>query len=587
MKALHTARAIASAERGAALVMALLVLIVLTAFGLTLVGLGMTDFAISSSWRDYSKDFYAAEAGLESGVVALRNLLATTPAPTPSQLTGIATAPTLTDTRLTFGAYTITSAAPTYQQTFATGPYKDLFGLASLYQIRAQVNGIGGTRADLGQTLQYTRVPLFQFGVFYGQGVDLEMAPGASMTFNGRIHANSNIYLGAVAGGSPPTPGLGIDSYMTTAGGIYRTIKRDNAPNCNPCAPPNTPYPPSSYNKDYNDPYIKDAAGAYHALNFDSKYQSFPGTTWASQSAWANQANTTFQGRVKDNAMGVGQITPPIPDLFFNPSNPDVVAHKLIEMPQTGDSAALVAAKMYSQANVRVIDGVATGLTCGTVPSGAITTRTFYDAREGKTMTATDLDVNSLRTNNCLPNGAVVYVAGTDTSTNPAVRLVNGSQLPSEGMTVVSQNPVYVKGNYNSVNKVPAAILGDAITVLSNQWSDSNSSQPLDSRDATGPMTVNAAFGLGPSVESTYNQGNGQLENVIRFLEDWHSNAFNYSGSIVALWHSQQATAPWISPGTYYRPPIRVWSYDTMFNTTPPPGTPMGIIMTKGRWSQS
>ncbi|PYN31840.1 MAG: hypothetical protein DMD98_15625, partial [Candidatus Rokuibacteriota bacterium] len=81
MNARHTAHTIASSERGAALVMTLLVLVILTAFGLTLAALGMTEVAISSNWRDYSKDFYAAEAGLESGVVALRNLLAATPAP--------------------------------------------------------------------------------------------------------------------------------------------------------------------------------------------------------------------------------------------------------------------------------------------------------------------------------------------------------------------------------------------------------------------------------------------------------------------------------------------------------------------------
>jgi len=32
-------------------------------------------------------------------------------------------------------------------------------------------------------------VPLFQFGVFYGKGVDLEIAPGANMSFNGRVHS--------------------------------------------------------------------------------------------------------------------------------------------------------------------------------------------------------------------------------------------------------------------------------------------------------------------------------------------------------------------------------------------------------------
>ena len=93
MRALHGPRTNASSERGAALVMTLLVLVILTAFGLTLVALGTSEVAMSSNWRDYSKDFYAAEAALESGVVGLRNLLPATPTPTQAQLNTIATPP--------------------------------------------------------------------------------------------------------------------------------------------------------------------------------------------------------------------------------------------------------------------------------------------------------------------------------------------------------------------------------------------------------------------------------------------------------------------------------------------------------------
>ena len=102
--------------------------------------------------------------------------------------------------------------------------------------------------------------------------------------------------------------------------------------------------------------------------------------------------------------------------------------------------------------------------------------------------------------------------------------------------------------------------------------------------------TVNAAFSLGPSAESTLGSGNGQLENDIRFLEDWGGQNFTYRGSIVDLWHSQQATGNWRCCGTggtlYYTPPTRIWSYDTLFNTNPPPGTPQGVLILRGPWAQ-
>ena len=581
MKRLRAAHVAARSERGAALVMTLLVLVVLTAFGLTLIGLGLTEVAISTNWRDYTKDFYAAEAALENGVVGLRNLLDSTPQPTQAQLNLITaglTTPTLTDPGLTFGAYSITALAPSYQSTFASGPYAGLLGSVFAYQIRAQVNGQAGTRADLTQVFQYTQVPLFQFGVFYGQGVDLEIAPGPNMTFNGRVHSNSNIYLG-------PGSTLSFDSYMTTAGSIYRRLKRDSA----------IPYG--------SNPRIKDALGAYQNLNFDSQYQPGFSSTWANPQAWAAQATSTFGGTVKDNAMGVGQITPPIPELFQNPSNPDTIARQLIERPQAGDSPALASAKMYAQAGLRIVDGAVTDQNGNTVslPAGGVTTKTFFDTRENKTMTITELDINILRTNGAIPTNGVVYVAGTDLASNPAVRLVNGSQLPNQGLTVVSENPVYVRGDYNTVGKRPAAIMGDAITVLSNNWGPNNSDTKGNQSQinpATNPprnynkgdraatqTTVNAAFALGPGAESTMGTGNGQLENVIRFLEDWTGSTFNYSGSIIALWHSTQATGQWTCCN-YYGPPNRNWSYDLLFNATPPPGTPQGVIMSRGRWSQ-
>jgi hypothetical protein len=84
-----------------------------------------------------------------------------------------------------------------------------------------------------------------------------------------------------------------------------------------------------------------------------------------------------------------------------------------------------------------------------------------------------------------------------------------------------------------------------------------------NTRPATA-TTVNAAFALGPSLESTFGNGNGQLENDIRFLEDWNGRKFTYRGSIVDLWHSQQVTGFWRCCGTggtnYYTAPSRIWS---------------------------
>jgi hypothetical protein len=562
-------------------VLTLVVLLVLSALAVSLLALGTTESAVSANWRDHHRAFYGAEAGVESGVLNLRLLLAATPSPTTAQLDAIA-APTLpAHLGLSFTTYSVQQTATAYSTVIPVGqPYAGFNGVATDYQVTAAVNGPGGTRATVSQVIHHVQIPLFQFGVFYGRGVDLEIAPGANMTFNGRVHANSNIHVGTQAT-------LSFDGTITTAGHVYRWLKRD---------PATIPFG--------DDPRIKDSGGTYRDLNFDYERNVGFGSTWTA-SDWKNQAQSTFgpsgtESTVKDSTMGAAEIVPPIPELFYNPSNPDTVSHQLIERPNPGDSAELAAAKLYSKAGLRIIDGSATDGNGYPVslPAGAVTTKTFYDKREQKTMTVTEVNVGILNSCTCVTSGfnGVLYVADTagQSTQDRAVRLVNGATLPASGLSVVSENPVYVQGDYNTVNKRAAAVLADAITVLSNNWgpnnSDTKGSQNTDQRPAT-PTTVNAAFATGPSAESTSGNGNGQLENVIRFLEDWRGDTFTYKGSIVALWHSTQATGQWRNTGnsgsSYYYAPSRVWGYDTMFNTQIPPGTPMGVIMLKGRWARA
>jgi hypothetical protein len=560
-----------STERGSVLPLALIAMLLFSVLGFSLVAMGTTEMAISGSWKQYSAAFYGAEAGVESGVVTLRELIASTPIPTDAQLAAIV-APPLPDPKLAFTAFSVTRVVPnppySYPTTFSSGPYAGFSAQVTDYLITSEVRGDNSTKSRLTQIIRYVQVPLFQFGVFYGAGVDLEIAPGANMTFNGRVHSNSNLYVGAGAS-------LSFDSTITTAGGVFRRIKRDTS----------IPWG--------NNPQIKDQGGTYRPLNFDHDYQPGFGSTWT-PSAWQVQAASTFGNTVRDEAMGVGQIIPPIPALFYNPSNPDVIAHQLIEIADAGDAPDLRAAKMYSKSGLRIVDGVATDINGNSVslPGGIISNKSFYDMREQRMMTIVQVDIGALRTSGVAPLNGVLYVATTGTP-GAAVRLVNGSRLPSQGLTVVSENPVYIRGDYNTVAKVPAAILADAITVLSNNWapngSDTKGNLGTNTRLATA-TTVNAAFAMGPSVESGPNAGNGQLENDIRFLEDWNGQNLTYSGSIVDLWHSQQVTGAWRCCGTggnnYYTPPTRIWSYDTMFNTTPPPGTPRGVLIQRGPWAQ-
>ena len=76
------------------------------------------------------------------------------------------------------------------------------------------------------------------------------------------------------------------------------------------------------------------------------------------------------------------------------------------------------------------------------------------------------------------------------------------------------------------------------------------------------------------------------MENFPRFLENWGGKTLTYNGSLVAMFYSKIATAPWGSPDTY-SPPARNWAFDINFldATKLPPGTPEVRAIIRGEWA--
>jgi hypothetical protein len=183
-----------------------------------------------------------------------------------------------------------------------------------------------------------------------------------------------------------------------------------------------------------------------------------------------------------------------------------------------------------------------------------------------------------------------------------ALKLVRGgisggnSSLPASGLTVATENPVYVQGNYNTTTanntepNVPAAILADAVTLLSNNWTDAASFKYPNSattRNATTTgyrMAVVAGKGKSftwPSAGAPHFLfgTDGGVGNFLRLLEDWNINgvAINYRGSIVSLYHSRQATGTFKYGTNVYDYGARNFNFDDDFllPSLLPPGTPM------------
>jgi hypothetical protein len=172
--------------------------------------------------------------------------------------------------------------------------------------------------------------------------------------------------------------------------------------------------------------------------------------------------------------------------------------------------------------------------------------------------------------------------AGGDTTF--AVKLINGDDLVN-GLTIVSANPVYVQGDYNTKDRKSSAILADALTVLSNAWGMSDvthSARPLKERLAQD-TTINAALMLGVAPG-----GSGGVGNMIRFVENWTDRTFAFSGSLVTLWNPVHLTGAYVYGAPVFTAPDQEWSFDTALANPAnhPPATPTVHAMRMSRWRQ-
>jgi hypothetical protein len=107
-------------------------------------------------------------------------------------------------------------------------PAGELFSGLSAQEYRYNVLSIAQDKqmqptAILGMQFKSRLIPLFQFAAFYDQDMDVQIPP--TMTLNGPVHSNNDLYLDASA---PAT--LTIQGQVTAAGSLYRGEKQNS--NC-------------------------------------------------------------------------------------------------------------------------------------------------------------------------------------------------------------------------------------------------------------------------------------------------------------------------------------------------------------------
>jgi hypothetical protein len=414
-------------------------------------------------------------------------------------------------------------------------------------------------------------VPIFQFAVFYDKL--MEFTWSATFTANGRVHANGDIYVGGPSA-------LTFNSLVTTAGGIYKT--------------------------NWDGHTLSQMTGP---INYNGNP---PSLTNVSRVALQIATNGTPAGmREIINMPPPGED--PLSDIalqrYYNRFGVDLLVSNLTVTVYLRNSLT------GTPVSLSVTNWGTNSLSLlSTFPFLSVT-NSFMDQRElSKTVRVAQIDVglySQWLANNptvgatflgpyVFPN--VLYVADNRTSaTNTdlfAVRLVNGAILPANGIstptgwTVATPNPLYVQGHYNigpggtpggtdTSKTFPASLVSDALTILSPNWQDSQSSLSIadGSKSKAINTTVNAAIltGIVYSTDGASNHFSGGVMNVPRLLEDWTSVTLTLNTSFVNLFDSARATNWFRNPGAYYYAPTRAYSFDRNFTnwTKLPPATPL------------
>ena len=185
--------------------------------------------------------------------------------------------------------------------------------------------------------------------------------------------------------------------------------------------------------------------------------------------------------------------------------------------------------------------------------------------------------------------------------------------------SVAAENPVYILGAYNAQSgisfndpscsasltncHVAAAVMGDAVTLLSNQWLDYLSFQSpngsngratplatyyrtaiIQGKNPTAPYSgyTNLTTYCGNPINCVDFGSDGGAPNFLRFLEYWNNTNVYYEGSMVSFFYAEYFTGYYKSAvcstcSDIYGAPGHTYAFDTDFQTLSllPPGTPM------------
>ncbi|CAM3118845.1 hypothetical protein [Rariglobus hedericola] len=489
---------------------------------------------------------------------------------------------------------------------------------------------LGEIHYQLGRRFALSRSALFQFSVFY-QDV-MEFSTGSPMTIKGDISSNGSLYIGAQSGVN-----------LTVVDKIFYANSFNGMTDLNKAIDPATAI------------YFRHNSGVANTLsnpNFSSdddemvarknqikklqEPENFLGGTDADLSFQVyGPSGTNAYSSTNDVYRSIISPSPKTPAGVSIVEDPVIKANRMsekagitIEVRKTTDILYLLyPVKIYTKANPSIDYAITNPALAASIITSA--RKEVFDTRENKNVNITTIDIGNLKARLAAPstpaalkaayNGIIyAYDPNPQTTTINGIRLSNASELPYTtvdgkpvGFTVASDNGVYIQGNYNTSNPQgtantednagnPAAIMADAITLLSANWNDDNATadvsdvrlagNPPDGEgNASATTAVYAALVSGNTPTNTAAGINsGGVQNLVRLMENWSGQNVKLVGSLGQLFESKYFTGAIRSTGSgagrnlYLVPSGRELTFDSKLASSPPAGAPNTTKFSRG-----
>ncbi len=232
---------IGTSERGSAIVIALFVLALVSVFAAMAMTRTAAEAAAVGNETAEARTFYAAQGSLESMTRNFNKLFGAKLSPTTADLTKIKNAMPPGLTGFTF-VQDVQQTSNSENVVLTGGPYSGLIALRDNWQLVTTTTDTQGVQVQLTRNILNNRIPIFQFGIFYDD--DLELFRPPLFSFGGRVHSNGNFFV------SPGSEGVYFDSRVTAHKEIVTQTWRNG-------------YTGDSSN---NKTYIKNASGVNQQL---------------------------------------------------------------------------------------------------------------------------------------------------------------------------------------------------------------------------------------------------------------------------------------------------------------------------------